>query len=728
VDLDDCKLELANLIFVNDKKINDLLLINGFDCLRKKSEEDELILENEQVKFSNNIFNFSERVLTENEKSVLNKGLKFGIKSKVDVYEILCNFEILAQKLNKIDIVETNADSDLKLNAKDDFNTKMKEEMLGYIKACKRAEDSLTSAELNLLTSLSKDKSLVISKADKGDAVVIQNRKDYDDKMLKLLSDKSKFKELDLDPTIDRLKHLNSKVYSLQHRMVNGIRAQALDNVVYERIYTAGAKPGVLYGLPKVHKENLPIRPIISAIGTYNYNLAKWLDEIIKPFVDESKYLLKDTFDFVNKVKLLNNTEVGMGSFDVESLFTNVPLEETIDILISKIFKDKKSTFHGLKHFQFRDLMIIATQQSHFQFLGKFYDQIDGVAMGSPLGPTLANIFMNHLEEKFVNQVKTTYGVLIWLRYVDDIFILIKDLANMDKVLNFINNFHKNIKFTYEIEKDFILPFLDVKILRRENVGFIISVYRKKTFTGVYLNWNSLTSRRYKIGLIKCLLNRAWRICSDLKLFHLEVLKVKIILRKNNYPNKVIDREVERFINDRYTSIQSVNEEDKKIMFLSLPYFGNFAEDFKLRFTNTVKTSFPKVDLKIVFKAPKTIGNLFSFKDKTPHNSQFNIIYQLTCEDCKKRYIGKTTRNFCVRLDEHLSENKKNDSSVIKHIRNNNHTMKVDWDLLDKANSNHKLLLKEMLYINRVKPELNVQEQSELFCLLIGKTKVNNSF
>ena len=70
----------------------------------------------------------------------------------------------------------------------------------------------------------------------------------------------------------------------------------------------------------------------------------------------------------------------------------------------------------------------------------------------------------------------------------------------------------------------------------------------------------------------------------------------------------------------------------------------------------------------------------------------------------------------------------KNDSSVIKLIRNNSHTMKVDWDLLDKANSNHKLLLQEMLYINRVKPELNVQEQSELFCLLIGKTKVNNSF
>ena len=81
-------------------------------------------------------------------------------------------------------------------------------------------------------------------------------------------------------------------------------------------------------------------------------------------------------------------------------------------------------------------------------------------------------------------------------------------------------------------------------------------------------------------------------------------------------------------------------------MFLSIPYFGNFAEDFKLRFTNTVKTSFLKVDLKIVFKAPKTIGNLFNFKDKTPKDSQLNIIYQLTCENCKERYIEKRRESF----------------------------------------------------------------------------------
>jgi hypothetical protein len=120
--------------------------------------------------------------------------------------------------------------------------------------------------------------------------------------------------------------------------------------------------------------------------------------------------------------------------------------------------------------------------------------KLDGVAIGYPLGPTLANVFMNHLEEKFVDQVKTMYGVITWFRYVDDIFILIDDLANMQKVLELIHNQHKNIKLTFGIEQDFILPFLDVKILRKDNVGYIVSIYRKQTFTGVYLNWNILTS------------------------------------------------------------------------------------------------------------------------------------------------------------------------------------------------------------------------------------------
>ena len=87
-----------------------------------------------------------------------------------------------------------------------------------------------------------------------------------------------------------------------------------------------------------------------------------------------------------------------MVSFDVESLFTNIPTQETINIILDRAYKDNATEYYGLKKETLEKLLIICTQQSHFQFNGKYYDQIDGVAMGSPLGPLFANIFMDEFE------------------------------------------------------------------------------------------------------------------------------------------------------------------------------------------------------------------------------------------------------------------------------------------------------------------------------------------
>ena len=144
-----------------------------------------------------------------------------------------------------------------------------------------------------------------------------------------------------------------------------------------------------------------------------------------------------------------------------------------------------------------------------------------------------------------------------------------------------------------------------------------------------------------------------------------------------------------------------------------------------MRLTNLVKVRFPKINLKVAYKAPASVGGLFGFKDKSPRELLSNIVYQLTCKDCGKRYIGKTTRNICIRLEEHI--NVKSDSSVRKHIVDSGHTMDLNWSLQDKANNNQKLLLKEMLHINKYKPELKIQEQSELFSLLIAKSKINKN-
>jgi len=192
-----------------------------------------------------------------------------------------------------------------------------------------------------------------------------------------------------------------------------------------------------------------------------------------------------------------------MLSFDIESLFTNVPTEETIEIILRKVFQPGVRQFHGMTREILKKLLVICTKESHFQFNGRFYEQIDGVAMGSPLGPLFANAFMSDFEEKHIGKLREM-GLNIWLRYVDDVYATVKSKGVEEEILLYLNSQHPNIRFTMELENGDSMPFLDVRVIRRVN-KYETTVYHKKTFTGVYLNWTSLTSRKYKVGLIKCL-------------------------------------------------------------------------------------------------------------------------------------------------------------------------------------------------------------------------------
>ena len=122
-----------------------------------------------------------------------------------------------------------------------------------------------------------------------------------------------------------------------------------------------------------------------------------------------------------------------------------------------------------------------------------------------------------------------------------------------NKALSFLNQQNKKIEFTMEKEKKEQLPFLDTVVNRRTNT-FTTNIYHKPTFTGVYLNWTSLTSRKYTISLIYCLCNRIWKLCQDKDVRELELKKPKCILVKNEYPEKVIEKEIEKFIKKQRTS------------------------------------------------------------------------------------------------------------------------------------------------------------------------------
>ena len=117
-----------------------------------------------------------------------------------------------------------------------------------------------------------------------------------------------------------------------------------------------------------------------------------------------------------------------------------------------------------------RNLLEFATKQSHFIFDGKYYDQIDGVAMGSPPGPILANIFMCSFEERFINTYKTPNSPLTRYRYVDDHFCLFNNKHSVSTFKSYAC--HPNISFTIELEENNELPFLDI-LGNRPSLGCI---------------------------------------------------------------------------------------------------------------------------------------------------------------------------------------------------------------------------------------------------------------
>jgi reverse gyrase len=121
--------------------------------------------------------------------------------------------------------------------------------------------------------------------------------------------------------------------------------------------------------------------------------------------------------------------------------------------------------------------------------------------MGSRLGPIIANIFMHNFEMKHMDNL-IKLGVKFWSRFVDDVFVIIKKGSEVEKILDFLNSQHNKIKFTMEMEINKQINFLDIKVKRKNDLKIETSTYRKPTFTGVMLNWNSLTSIRYKTGLI----------------------------------------------------------------------------------------------------------------------------------------------------------------------------------------------------------------------------------
>ena len=189
-----------------------------------------------------------------------------------------------------------------------------------------------------------------------------------------------------------------------------------------------------------------------------------------------------------------------------------------------------------------------------------------------------------------------------------------------EKFFEFLNCQHKSIKFTLEKESNKFLSFLDI-LIKNEGNRFSTSVYRKKTSIGLFTQFNSFTPISYKIGLVRCLIYRAFKISSSYIIFHNKLEKVKILLQKIMYPKSVIDTQIKTFLYKQFTVDSGRTSKKQKTLHYSLPYIDHFSDVTKKKLKHICERFCKDIDISIAF-SPLKLSSFFSCK--TPYLNLFS--------------------------------------------------------------------------------------------------------
>ena len=438
--------------------------------------------------------------------------------------------------------------------------------------------------------------------------------------------------------------------------------------------------------------------------------------------------MINSTADFVGEINSypLQGNEY-LVSYDVSSLFTNVPLQETIDLVLKYVYSDNSLAKPPFSSKIFKKMLLLCSQ-SYFMYKDQLYQQVDGVGMGSPLGPSLANAFLANLENEMLNQKFTTAARLsqvhpnLYLRYVDDIVAIFDNATSANLFLDVLNSLHPSIQFTMEVG-DKSLAFLDVNI-SIDCLTLSTTVYRKPTHTGVFLNYRALAPMAWKKGLIMCLLHRAKLICSSPLILSSEINNLRKMFINNCYPAQFFDKIVERFMARDDTSAASTSSSDDTssntddnlpYIILNVPFYGRCSEIFAKKLSSIIQAKFD-VEVRISYCTFK-VKSYFRLKCSTPLYLVSNVVYHFNCMNasCPDDYIGYTTRHFYKRCDdEHLNLQSSAKSEIKDHLRNSAECRKEHVDY-----SNFKIMrhcknetyckFYEAFAIKRLSPTLNKQ-------------------
>ena len=343
-----------------------------------------------------------------------------------------------------------------------------------------------------------------------------------------------------------------------------------------------------------------------------------------------------------------------LGKSDVKALFTSVPVQPAIQIVKQRLQQDTTLPQRtNMSISQITSLLEFCLTHTYFLFQGKYYEQVQGAAMGSPISPLIANIFMEEFEVKALQSFPNPPS--LWLRFVDDTFVISKAEHSQD-LLHHINNQDPHIQFTVEPTQQGSLPFLDTLVTIQPDNTFSTSVYRKPTHTDQYLHWDSNHHITAKQSVFNTLAHRAKTVSSTQENLDKELLHIKTALHHCQFPAWALNQWQHKFNHPNQTPVSSTtntnnnptNNNNYKTTIV-FPYIPQTADKFK--------KLCKRRGIQVHFKGTNTLRTaLGNPKDKDPKANQTGIIYQYQCPhiNCTSSYIGESGRSLGERVKEHF--------------------------------------------------------------------------
>jgi len=592
---------------------------------------------------------------------------------------------------------------------------------------------NLTKEEKKALADLMQNNDIVIKPADKGSAVVIQNKEDYIKEGLRQLEDTNFYIEVPEDLTDKHNKEIDKLI---QHLLLQDqITDQCADYLHIEKPRTSQ-----LYLLPKIHKNKFPVpgRPIVSANSSPTERISQLADFFLQPLVVNTRSYVKDTTDFINKIEAVPvlKSDTIMCTIDVSSLYTNIPNQEGINACQKFLNQyrngnDNPSTTNILKLLQY------VLTKNNFDFNGKHYLQVGGTAMGTKVAPSFAILFMADFEDKNVYTYHTQPKV--WFRYIDDIFLIWEHSSEeLHNFVEHLNTCHPTIKFTSETSTEKV-NFLDTTVHLTPEGTLYTTLYSKPTDSHNYLRFDSAHPSHCKTSLPNSQFLRLRRICTRVEDYDTNAAMLASHFIRRGYPQDLVENaaiQVRRV--DRASTLVPQPQEDKKApkneLFLITTYNSqdNILKTIvdanwpNLGRTNTTENLYNAhitygyrrnknlkdhlVRTKLESNKPKTrvgpndrpnplnkcrsrsctycphldrSGKITSTTTGRTYQTKrhvsccsHNLIYCITCTICRKQYVGQTSKKLRERFIFHFGNinNRRLNDPIGRHFSSTGHT------------------------------------------------------